>query len=117
MKRSRGNHLSESEMSVLADMLVAREPTAAIAVALNVSERSVQRHRDALYTGKGAPAPMPGCLIEECRKSHARLRKGYQEAIKAGNLQHAGAIKRRMDEWKKRAWTAANYERRAREAA
>lgn len=117
MTRSRGNHLSQAHLSLMADMLEAREPTAMIAAALDVSERSVQRHRDAFYAGKEAAPAAPGNLIEECRKSHARLRKGYQAAISAGNLQHAGAIKRRMDEWKKRAWIASNYERRAREAA
>lgn len=117
MKRTRGNHLSESELALLADMFEARAPTADIAAALNLSERTVQRRRDAFYAPLAGPRDVPGSFLDQCRENHARLRRHYQEVLAEGNVQHAGAIGKRMDEWKKKARTAANYERRAREAA
>lgn len=117
MKRSRGNHLSETELALLADMLEARADTASIAHALNVSDRTVQRHRDAFYARLTVSSGIPGTFLDQCRDAHARLRRHYKEALAEGDVQHAGAIGKRMDEWKKKAKTAANYERRAREAA
>jgi len=117
MKRHRGSHLSESELALLADLLEAREAAPVIAEALNISIRSVDRHRNAFYARLQAGAKAPGSLLDQCKEAHSRLRRHYQDAIEDGNFQHASAISKRMDEWKKKARTAANYERRAREAA
>jgi len=117
MSRGKGEHLTGYELALLEDMLEAREPTSAIVQALGVSSRTVLRHRDAFYRRCPSNLSAPGSLIDQCRDAHARLRKFYLSAIKEGHGQHAAAISKRMDEWKAKARTAANYERRAREAA